>query len=146
MKIVLQRVSRASVAIDGQTVASIEQGLLLLIGFGEGDSSETIKPLAKKVTELRVFPNQEGRFDRSVKDIAGRILAVPQFTLYGNTEKGRRPDFFSALKPELASPLFNEFCELLEAALGGAVPRGIFGADMKVELVNDGPVTLLLKN
>ena len=144
MKIVLQRVSSASVLLDCKTIAEGSAGLLLLVGFGAADTEAELAPMAKKICELRIFPNAEGRFDKSVIDIAGDIIAVPQFTLYGSTTKGRRPDFFAALAPEQATVLFDKFCAALDQALGKAVGRGEFGANMQVSLVNDGPVTLML--
>lgn len=146
MKIVLQRINSASVVVENKLIAKGDQGLLLLVGFGQADNEAELAPMAKKICELRIFPNAEGRFDKSVIDIAGDIIAVPQFTLYGSTTKGRRPDFFAALAPEQATVLFDKFCAALDQALGKAVGRGEFGANMLVSLVNEGPVTLVLES
>lgn len=146
MKIVLQRVRRASVEVDGAIVGSIDAGLLLLVGFGEGDSTELLRPMAEKVANLRVFPDEKGtgRFDRSVLTVGGEVLVVPQFTLFADTSKGRRPEFFGALKPELARPLVGEFCKALREVGITKIAQGEFGAHMIVSLENDGPVTILL--
>lgn len=145
MRILIQRVTSAEVEVEGDTVAQISTGLLLLVGFGVGDSDRLLEKAAAKVANLRVFADSSGRFQYSVRDIRGDVLAVPQFTLYGRTEKGRRPDFGTALPPSEASELFGNFV----ACLGGSeelrVQSGVFGADMAVSLVNDGPVTLLVE-
>jgi D-tyrosyl-tRNA(Tyr) deacylase len=144
MRIVIQRVLNSSVEVESKQVASIQRGLMLLVGFGQDDTAECLQAMAEKVVNMRIFPNEEGRFHFSVKDIAGEILAVPQFTLYADTSKGRRPEFFAALKPEAATKLFDEFCDCLSKTLDRPVERGIFGANMKVNLLNDGPVTIIL--
>lgn len=144
MKIVLQRVSRASVVVDGETVGTIGKGLLLLIGFGAEDESAQLAGMAQKIARLRVFPDAHGRLHHSVVDVAGAVLAIPQFTLYGATQRGRRPDFTRALEPVAASRLFDEFVDALSAAGITHVARGRFGANMAVSLVNDGPVTLIM--
>ncbi|MDD2943412.1 MAG: D-aminoacyl-tRNA deacylase [bacterium] len=149
MKVHLQRVLEASVHVDGICRGEIKAGLLLLVGFGEDDCAECIQgKLAKasdKLVNLRVFSDAEGRFQHSVLDISGSILLIPQFTLYGECNKGRRPDFCKALAPQLATQFFDSFNTQLGKALGKKVETGVFGADMKVSLVNDGPVTLLLE-
>ncbi len=145
MKVLLQRVSSASVVVDGKTSGAIERGLLLLTGFGAGDDSSKLAPMAQKVANMRVFPNDEGRFHYSVLEVSGDLLAVPQFTLYADTSKGRRPEFFSALAPAEAAKLFDEFVNELKKAGVKRVETGVFGADMKVSLLNDGPVTIMVE-
>ena len=144
MRIVLQRVSRAKVTVDGRVTGEIGRGLLLLAGFIEGDTDEALAWMAKKVVQLRVFPDDEGRMNRSVEEADGGILVVSQFTLYGDARKGNRPSFIDAARPETAIPLYERFVALLRAA-GRPVATGEFGAMMDVELVNDGPVTLILE-
>jgi len=145
MRVVLQRVSSASVAVDGKILGTIEQGLLLSVGFGAGDEEVNIADMVHKLIHLRVFPNEAGRFHFSVLEVGGGVLAIPQFTLYGDCSKGRRPDFFSALAPERAVVLFDRFVEALKDNDLKRVETGRFGAHMHVESVNDGPVTLLLE-
>ena len=146
MKILLQRVSGASVSIDGETVGNIGRGLLLLVGFGHDDRGAVLLSMANKVVNLRVFPDDSGRFSHSLMDIGGEALLVPQFTLYADTRKGRRPDFTAAMPPGDATGLFDDFTEAVKTALPGNVQTGRFGADMQVSLVNDGPVTILLQS
>lgn len=143
MKVVLQRVSRASVTVDGETVAVIGRGLLLLVGVAEGDSDADARRLALKCAELRIFPDGEGRFNLSVLDAGGEALVVSQFTLLADTRRGRRPSFAQAAPPEAAEPLVEAFVQALREA-GAAAQTGRFGAKMAVELVNDGPVTIVL--
>ena len=142
MKIILQRVRSASVDIAGVRVGEIGQGALLLVGFGEGDDPSKLRPLAEKVAVMRIFPNAAGKFDRSLVDIGGSVLLVPQFTLFADTSKGRRPDFFGALKPELAAALFEQLINVFEQILPARIAAGKFGADMLVSLENDGPVMI----
>lgn len=144
MRVVLQRVSRASVTVEGRTTGEIGRGLLLLVGFSEGDDEEALRWMADKVVGLRVFADEEGRMNRSVQEVDGGLLVVSQFTLYGDTRKGRRPSFVDAARPEAAIPLYERFVEMLRAS-GRPVGTGEFGAMMDVELVNDGPVTLVLE-
>lgn len=144
MRILLQRVSHASVSVENQTIGSIERGYLLLVGVGQGDSAATAEKLAKKIANLRLFPNDEGRFDRSLLDVGGGALVVSQFTLYGNAKKGNRPSFTDAAPPEHAAPLCETFAELLRSNGVDHVDTGEFGAHMDVALCNDGPVTLWL--
>ena len=139
MRAVVQRVSSASVSVDGDVVASIGPGLLVLLGVAVGDGDEEADRLARKIRALRVFEDEDGRMNRSVDDVGGEILCVSNFTLYGDTRKGNRPSFVDAARPEAAEPLF----ERVRAALGAA--GGRFGARMAVALVNDGPVTLLVE-
>ena len=144
MKILLQRVSRAAVRVDDAVIGAIDQGLLLFVGFGQTSSESDLAPIAAKVANLRVFPDQRGRFDRSLLDIGGAALLVPQFTLYADTRKGRRPDFTDAMPPDTASKMFDRFVLAMAETGVGKIETGRFGADMQVELVNDGPVTILI--
>ena len=144
MRIVLQRVSRARVTVDGRATGEIGTGLLLLVGFTEGDDEAALAWMADKVVGLRIFPDQEGKMNRSLAEAGGAVLVVSQFTLYGDARKGRRPSFIEAARPETAVPLYERFIELLRAT-GRSVATGEFGAMMEVELVNDGPVTLILE-
>ena len=144
MRVVVQRVLESSVTVEGQTSGAISRGVLLLVGFGADDDESQLAPMANKVANLRIFPNDAGRFDRSLIDEKLPALAVPQFTLYADCKKGRRPEFFGALAPAKAEPLFELFVSCLEELLAQPVQKGVFGADMKVSLVNDGPVTITL--
>jgi D-aminoacyl-tRNA deacylase len=144
MRIVLQRVSRASVTVSGRVTGRIGAGLLLLAGFTEGDDEERLAWMTEKVCGLRVFADDEGKMNRSVEESGGALLVVSQFTLYGDARKGRRPSFVDAARPEVAIPLYERFVALLRAR-GVTVETGEFGAMMEVELVNDGPVTLILE-
>ncbi|HEV7586777.1 MAG TPA: D-aminoacyl-tRNA deacylase [Longimicrobium sp.] len=144
MRIVLQRVSRARVTVEGRVTGEIGRGLLLLVGFTGGDTDEALAWMAKKVVQLRIFPDDEGKMNRSVEDADGAILVVSQFTLYGDARKGNRPSFIDAARPEVAIPLYERLVALLRAT-GRPVATGEFGAMMDVELVNDGPVTLILE-
>ena len=143
MRIVVQRVTSASVTVDGEVVGAIAQGLLVLLGIGTDDTAEEVDRLAGKVARLRIFEASDGKFDRSVLDIAGEILVVSQFTLLADTDKGNRPGFSDAARPEVAKPLVERFCAALSGH-GVSVATGVFGARMSVELVNDGPVTIVL--
>jgi D-tyrosyl-tRNA(Tyr) deacylase len=144
MRIVLQRVSGAWVRVDGEEVARIGQGLLLLVGIEAGEGPEEAAFWARKIPELRVFPDQAGKFNRSLREVGGEILCVSQFTLFGDAKKGRRPSFSRAAPGPEARRLFEEFVELLRGT-GVPVKTGVFGAHMQVGLVNDGPVTLILE-
>ena len=144
MKAVFQRVTEASVTVEDTCIASIGSGVLLLVGVCQGDTEAEAALLAKKVAELRVFCDENDKMNRSVLDINGSVLAVSQFTLCANTAKGRRPDFLGAAKPDVAQPLFDRFVEFLKENGINDVQTGEFGADMKVRLLNDGPVTILL--
>ncbi|MFC1664736.1 D-aminoacyl-tRNA deacylase [Pseudomonadota bacterium] len=143
MRLVVQRVTSASVSINDQFVASISKGLLVLVGFTVGDDESTVLALADKLINLRIFADQHGRFSESVIDIDAGILVVPQFTLYADTRKGRRPSFSAALDPQLAELLFDKYLECLKQRLH-KVEEGVFGASMQVSLVNDGPMTIIL--
>ena len=142
MRALIQRVSSASVTIDGRVNAAIGQGLLVLLGIENEDSQDDIDWLVKKITALRIFSDAEGLMNLSVQDIGGDILVVSQFTLFASTKKGNRPSFIRAARPETAIPLYEKFMSAIETATGKAPGAGIFGADMKVALVNDGPVTI----
>lgn len=144
MKAVFQRVTEASVAVDGAQIANIGNGVLLLVGVCDGDTQQEAQVLAKKVAELRVFCDENDKMNLSVLDICGSVLAVSQFTLCASTARGRRPDFFGAAKPDVAKPLFDYFVDCLRQNGVTDVQTGEFGADMKVRLLNDGPVTILL--
>lgn len=144
MRIILQRVSSASVAIGGCVAGQIERGLLVFVGVAQGDTAEDGRWLAEKIVALRIFPDDAGLMNRSVRDVGGGVLAISQFTLFASVRKGTRPSFNDAAKPDLARPLYETFLEQLETALGKPVARGEFGADMQVSLVNDGPVTLIV--
>lgn len=145
MKVVLQRVRQASVTVDGLVVGEIGLGALLLAGFTWGDTADHVKWMADKVAGLRLFADKEGKMNRALNDVTGSVLVVSQFTLYGETKKGRRPSFVRAAPPEIAVPLYERFIDLLEDRLSGRVASGEFGAQMDVALVNDGPVTLILE-
>lgn len=145
MRVLLQRVASASVVVGDRTIDAIGHGLLLLTGFGEGDDSSVVSPMADKICGLRIFEDDEGRFQFSVRDVRGELLAVPQFTLYGDTQSGRRPDFTQALAPDRAGILFDEFVAALSDRSVSKVAQGRFGARMTVHLINDGPVTLMLE-
>ena len=144
MRVVVQRVSEASVMVDDAPVGSIGRGLLLLVGFTEGDTAEAGRWMADKVVDLRLFPDDEGKMNRSLREVGGAVLVVSQFTLYGDARKGRRPSFVHAASPEVAIPLYEGFVGALQAT-GVPVETGRFGAMMDVRLVNWGPVTLLLE-
>lgn len=145
MRVVLQRVSRARVTIDGRTAGSIGRGYLLLAGFHGDDDEPTLRWLADKVLGLRLFADDDGRMNVDLAGVRGDLLVVSQFTLYGDAQRGRRPSFVDAAPPDVAAPLYERFVELLRAGAPAAVETGEFGAMMEVELVNDGPVTLLLE-
>jgi len=144
MRIIVQRVSHSSVKVDGNTVGSIQKGLLLLIGFTHCDDEKQISWMARKVAGLRIFEDEENRMNLSLKEVGGSALAISQFTLYADSRKGRRPSFVDAAPPEIAEPLYSLFCESLINE-GIPVEKGIFGAKMDVELLNDGPVTIILE-
>ena len=141
----MQRVARASVSVDGHMRGEIGPGLLVLLGATHADTEQDAAWLAERVAGLRVFADEQGKMNRDVRETGGACLVVPQFTLYGDARHGRRPEFTAAARPEHAEPLFEDFCTRL-AALGVPVARGVFRAHMRVELVNDGPVTLLIES
>ena len=144
MKTVTQRVQYASVTIDGQVKSKIGKGILILVGIEDRDTQEDIEWLAKKITNLRIFDDENGVMNRSCIEVEGEILVVSQFTLQASTKKGNRPSYIKASKPEVAIPMYEAFCEEVGLQLGKPVQTGTFGADMKVELLNDGPVTILI--
>jgi D-tyrosyl-tRNA(Tyr) deacylase len=144
MKVVIQRVSEATVKIDGHINGSIESGLLILVGIEQADNEEDVDWLASKIINLRIFSDENGLMNLSVKEINGGILVISQFTLHAKTKKGNRPSFIDAARPEQAIPLYEKFKSALEKELDKPIQCGIFGADMKVSLVNDGPVTIVI--
>lgn len=144
MIVVIQRVSESSVKIDGNTKAEIGVGLMILLGIEEADTQEDIDWLSKKIVNLRVFPDENGVMNRSVTEVAGEILLISQFTLHASTKKGNRPSYIKAAKPDVAIPMYEKMILALEAELGKSIGTGEFGADMKVSLINDGPVTILM--
>lgn len=144
MRVVIQRVSEASVTINQETVAAINQGLLVLVGIEDADTQEDIDWLCQKITNLRIFGDENQVMNLSVKDIDGELIVVSQFTLYAATKKGNRPSYIKASRPEIAIPLYENFVQKLTEQLGKKIQTGVFGADMKVSLVNDGPVTICM--
>jgi len=144
MRIVIQRAAEASVCISGETVSKIGRGLFILVGVEEGDSIEDARWLASKTAGLRIFDDENGVMNRSVVDVDGELLAVSQFTLTASTKKGNRPSYIRAAGHSLAVPLYEEYCRLLGEAAGREVGKGVFGADMKCSLINDGPVTIII--
>ncbi|WP_179354247.1 D-aminoacyl-tRNA deacylase [Winogradskyella vidalii] len=144
MKIVIQRVSEASVIIDDLEVAAIQKGLLILLGIVNDDTQEDINWLCNKIANLRIFPDNEGVMNLSLKDAKGDVILVSQFTLHASTKKGNRPSYIKAAKPAIAIPLYEDFIKTLENTLETPIQTGEFGADMKVALVNDGPVTIII--
>ena len=144
MRVVVQRCSRAEVRIDGNSVGKIGQGFMLLVGITETDTTAEADLLAKKIAQLRVFEDEAGKMNLAIRDVEGAILSISQFTLYAGCRKGNRPSFIRAARPEQASPLYDYFNETLRTTYGLTVETGRFGADMKVDFINDGPVTILL--
>lgn len=144
MRVVVQRCSRAEVRIDGNSVGKIGQGFMLLVGITETDTTAEADLLAKKIAQLRVFEDEAGKMNLAIRDVGGAVLSISQFTLYADCRKGNRPSFIRAARPEQASPLYDYFNETLRTTYGLTVETGRFGADMKVDFINDGPVTILL--
>lgn len=144
MRVVIQRAGHASVTINGVCKSSIGKGLMILVGIEETDGKEDIEWLCKKIVNLRVFDDENGVMNKSIIEVGGDILVVSQFTLHASTKKGNRPSYIRAAKPEISIPLYEHFCEALSLALGKPIGTGEFGADMKVELLNDGPVTICI--
>ena len=144
MRVVIQRVSRASVTVDEKIISSIQQGVLVLLGIEDLDTQEDIDWLCRKIANLRIFNDEDGIMNTSLIDINGDALVVSQFTLHAGTKKGNRPSYIKASRPEVAIPLYEEFVRKLETELGKKIETGIFGADMKVDLLNDGPVTIAI--
>ncbi|MDP0489865.1 MAG: D-aminoacyl-tRNA deacylase [Verrucomicrobiota bacterium JB023] len=144
MRALIQRVSRASVTVDGQVIANQGNGLLILLGIEEADDGEDIAWLVRKISQMRIFEDEEGRMNRSLLDVDGEATVVSQFTLHASTKKGNRPSYLRAAKPALSKPLYEQFCQSFSITLGKEVQRGQFGAMMDVALVNQGPVTIWL--
>lgn len=144
MKVVIQKVAQASVTVDKQMVGAIQEGLLLLVGVGHEDGVADIEYLVRKITQMRIFEDDQGVMNLSVLDKKAEVLCVSQFTLLASTKKGNRPSYSQAARPDVALPLFNQFVEAMSRSLGKFVPTGIFGAHMNVALVNNGPITILL--
>ena len=144
MRVLIQRVKEASVTIDNEVISLIHNGLLVFIGITEDDDREDILWLTKKIANIRLFDDENGVMNRSVIDAGGDILAVSQFTLMASTKKGNRPSYIKAAKPDISIPLYEEFCSEMEIAVNKPIQRGVFGADMKVRLFNDGPVTIFI--
>lgn len=144
MRLVIQRVKEASVTVDGRIVSAIGAGLLILVGIEPDDTIEEMRWLASKTAGLRIFDDENGVMNLSVTDTGGEVLAVSQFTLMASTRKGNRPSYIRAARPEFAAPMYDSFCSELTGLVGKEVKKGIFGADMKVSLINDGPVTIII--
>lgn len=144
MRAVIQRVSEASVKVDGKITGAIKEGLLILVGIEDADNGEDIDWLTKKIAGLRIFNDENGVMNRSVMEVGGGMLAVSQFTLMASTKKGNRPSYIRASKGDFAEPMYEKFCQALETETGKKIEKGIFGADMKVSLLNDGPVTIIM--
>jgi D-tyrosyl-tRNA(Tyr) deacylase len=144
MRVIIQRVSKASVSIDGKTNGKIKTGLLVLLGIENTDSEKDIEWLVKKIVQMRIFSDSEGKMNLSVQEINGDILLISQFTLFAATKNGNRPSFIQAAKPAVAIPLYEQFLSSLKSAFGKEIYSGEFGADMQVQLINDGPVTIAL--
>ncbi len=144
MRAVVQRVSKASVAVEGKLISKIETGLLILLGVEEADTQDDLEWLSRKVANLRIFNDENGIMNRSVLEMKGDALVISQFTLYASTKKGNRPSYIKAAKPPVAIPFYKQFVKRLKDDMGKEISTGVFGADMKVELVNDGPVTIVI--
>lgn len=144
MKVVIQRVTESSVEIEGKINGAIGQGMMILVGIEAEDDHSDIEWLTSKIVNLRIFDDENGVMNRSIKDIDGEILVISQFTLHASTKKGNRPSYIKAARPEIAIPLYEEFKKILENDLGKRIQSGIFGAEMKVSLINDGPVTIII--
>ena len=144
MRVVLQRVASASVTVEDKIVGAIQKGILVLVGIEDADSQEDIDWLVTKITQLRIFGDENGVMNLSVEEVNGDVLVVSQFTLHAATKKGNRPSYIKAARPEIAIPIYEKFVNTLENKLGKKIPTGIFGADMKVALLNDGPVTIII--
>ena len=144
MRLVIQRVSQASVTVDGEVKSAIQQGLMVLVGVEHGDTLDDVKWLVGKTVALRIFDDENGVMNRSIIDAGGEVLAVSQFTLTASTRKGNRPSYIRAAGHDVAVPLYEAYCQQVSETLGKPTGRGVFGADMKVELINDGPVTIII--
>ncbi len=146
MRVVVQRARQAKVTVDGKVTGAIEHGLMLLVGITHEDTVKDLEYCAKKVANLRIFEDEQGKMNLSIKEVGGSILSISQFTLYGETKKGNRPSFIEAARPEVAEPLYHQFNQILRETYEIQVETGIFGADMKVDIKNDGPVTLIVES
>ncbi|MBR3615191.1 MAG: D-tyrosyl-tRNA(Tyr) deacylase [Bacteroidaceae bacterium] len=144
MRVLIQRVKRASVTVDGELVSEIGKGLLVFVGICDDDGKEDIEWLTKKISNIRLFDDENGVMNLSVQETGGEVLAVSQFTLMASTKKGNRPSYIKAAKPDISVPLYEQFCNEMEIAMNKPIKRGVFGADMKVDLLNDGPVTIFI--
>ncbi len=144
MRAVIQRVSKASVEVEGKIISQIDAGVVVLLGIESADSQEDIVWLSRKIANLRIFSDTEGVMNLSLLDVGGEVIVVSQFTLHASTKKGNRPSYIKAAKPELAIPLYENFVRQMESDMGKKVGTGVFGADMKIELINDGPVTIII--
>ena len=144
MRVVIQRVTRASVTIAGELKSSIGKGMMILVGFCNEDTDQDLDWAVKKIAQLRIFDDEQGVMNKSIEETGGEILAVSQFTLYASCKKGNRPSYIRAAKPDISVPLYNSFCEKLQERLQKPIQTGVFGADMQVELINDGPVTICI--
>ena len=142
MKFVIQRVKHASVKVDHELKGNIQKGFLVFIGISQDDTKEIADKMVKKMIQLRIFEDEKGKTNLSLADVDGQLLLISQFTLYADCKKGNRPSYFKAAKGEISEPLYNQFCEKLKSILNKEIQKGIFGADMKVSLINDGPVTI----
>ena len=144
MRVVIQRVTRASVTIAGELKSSIGRGMMILVGFCNEDTDQDLDWAVKKIAQLRIFDDEQGIMNKSIEETGGEILAVSQFTLYASCKKGNRPSYIRAAKPDISVPLYDAFCEKLQERLQKTIQTGVFGADMQVELINDGPVTICI--
>ena len=144
MRVLIQRVKRASVTVDGELVSEIGKGLLVFVGICDNDGKDDIEWLTKKISNIRLFDDENGVMNLSVQETGGEVLAVSQFTLMASTKKGNRPSYIKAAKPDISVPLYEQFCNEMEIAMNKPIKRGVFGADMKVDLLNDGPVTIFI--
>ena len=144
MRVLIQRVKRASVTVDGELISEIGKGLLVFVGICDNDGKEDIEWLTKKISNIRLFDDENGVMNLSVQETGGEVLAVSQFTLMASTKKGNRPSYIKAAKPDISVPLYEQFCNEMEIAMNKPIKRGVFGADMKVDLLNDGPVTIFI--
>ena len=144
MRVVVQRVSQSNVKVSGEVIGEIKEGLMVLVSFVDEDNDTDLDWMTKKIINLRIFKDDEGKMNRSVQDIGGDILLISQFTLHGSTKKGNRPSFIKAAKPDFANVMYERFIKVLEQSLGKEIQTGEFGGDMKVSLVNDGPTTIII--
>ena len=144
MRVVVQRVSQSNVKVSGEVIGEIKEGLMVLVSFVDEDNDTDLEWMTKKIVNLRIFNDDEGKMNRSVQDVGGDILLISQFTLHGSTKKGNRPSFIKAAKPDFANVMYERFIKVLEQSLGKEIQTGEFGGDMKVSLVNDGPTTIII--